>query len=45
MLYCPPRHQRAVTVALAAEGLVRMDFQFDFRGVNVLMNTLAREYM
>ncbi len=44
MLYCPPGHQRAVTTALASEGLVRMDFQFDFRGVTVLMNTLGREY-
>jgi D-glycero-alpha-D-manno-heptose-7-phosphate kinase len=40
MLYCPPIYQKAVTSALAAEGLVRMDFQFDFRGVTVLMNTL-----
>ena len=44
MLYCPPTYQRAVTDALATEGLVRMDFQFDFRGVTVLMNTLAREH-
>lgn len=40
MLYCPPVHQEAVTAALECEGLVRMDFRFDFRGATVLLNTL-----
>ncbi|MCZ7570626.1 MAG: hypothetical protein M5U01_18835 [Ardenticatenaceae bacterium] len=40
MLYCPLRHQEAVTAALEREGVVRMDFRFDFRGATVLLNTL-----
>lgn len=42
MLYCPPIHQRVVTRALEAEGLVRMDFDFDFQGATVLLDTLSR---
>jgi D-glycero-alpha-D-manno-heptose-7-phosphate kinase len=39
MLYCPPSSQDAVTAALEARGLIRMDFHFDFGGARVLMNT------
>lgn len=38
MLYCPPRYQAAVTEALEARGLRRMDFRFDSTGARVLMN-------
>ena len=41
MLYCPPDHQAAVTAALEGEGLVRMNFRFDFQGARVLLNTLS----
>ncbi len=41
MLYCPVEHQEAVTRALEAEGLVRMNFRFDLQGATVLLNTLA----
>lgn len=44
MLYCPPVHQRPVTRALEAEGLVRMDFDFDFQGGTVLLDTLSRSH-
>jgi D-glycero-alpha-D-manno-heptose-7-phosphate kinase len=39
MLYCPLNRQQAVTEALAAEGLRCMDFQFEFGGARVLMNS------
>lgn len=42
MLYCPLTHQRAVTHALEKEGLVRMDFEFDYQGATVLLDTLSR---
>lgn len=42
MLYCPPERHGDVTGALEQEGLVRMDFGFDYRGVSVLLNTLSR---
>lgn len=42
MLYCPVERQAAVTQALEAEGLVRMNFRFDFQGATVLLNTLSR---
>lgn len=38
MLYCEPAHQGAVTEALEARGLRRMDFRFDSSGARVLMN-------
>lgn len=44
MLYCPPAHQTAVTRALEREGLVRMNFQFDFQGATVLLNTLPSNH-
>lgn len=44
MFYCPAEHQVAVTTALEGEGLVRMDFNFDFQGVTVLLNTLRRDH-
>lgn len=42
MLYCPEAAQSAVTQALEAEGLVRMNFRFDFQGAAVVLNTLNR---
>lgn len=36
MLVCPPEAQAAVTEALAARNLRRMDFSFDFAGVRVV---------
>ena len=42
MLYCPVDRQAAVTQALEADGLVRMNFHFDFQGATVLLNTLSR---
>ncbi len=42
MLYCPIDRQAAVTQALEADGLVRMNFRFDFQGATVLLNTLSR---
>jgi D-glycero-alpha-D-manno-heptose-7-phosphate kinase len=38
MLYCEAPHQPAVTEALEARGLRRMDFRFDSTGARVLMN-------
>lgn len=38
MLYCHSEHQPAVTAALQALGLARMDFRFDFEGASVLLN-------
>ena len=38
MLYCAPDHQSAVTDALEANGLKRMDFHLDHGGAKVLMN-------
>lgn len=38
MLYCEEAHQQAVTQALEARGLRRMDFRFDNTGARVLMN-------
>ena len=42
LLYCPLPAQDAVTAALAARGLVRMDFHFDYGGARVLMNSGLR---
>lgn len=39
LLYCPVACQDAVTRALEAEGLIRMDFHFDYGGARVLVNT------
>lgn len=39
MLYCPEERQDAVTSALEARGLVRMDFHLDNGGARVLVNT------
>jgi D-glycero-alpha-D-manno-heptose-7-phosphate kinase len=44
MMYCAPDRQAAVTSALEQAGLVRMDFRFDFQGVSILLNTLARGF-
>ncbi|MCB0003717.1 MAG: GHMP kinase [Anaerolineae bacterium] len=38
MLYCPRASQPAVTDALEAKGLLRMDYKFDSTGARVLMN-------
>jgi len=40
MLYCEEPHQEAVTTALEAKGLVRMDFHFDHAGATVLMDAI-----
>jgi D-glycero-alpha-D-manno-heptose-7-phosphate kinase len=40
MLYCEDRYQGAVTDALEAAGLYRMDYRFDQSGAQVLLNTL-----
>jgi D-glycero-alpha-D-manno-heptose-7-phosphate kinase len=42
MLYCEESHQEAVTRALEAEGLVRMDFRFERAGATVLMDAIPR---
>jgi len=42
MLYCEPEHQDAVTQALEARGLKRMDFRFDYQGARILMNAALR---
>lgn len=39
MLYCREHAQDAVTQALEARGLKRMNFQFDLQGATVLLNT------
>lgn len=39
LLYCPEERQEAVTAALEARGLVRMDFHLDNGGARVLVNT------
>src|SRR5262249_17753122 len=39
MLYCPPARQDAVTKALAAPGLKRMEFLFAERGGEILLHT------
>jgi D-glycero-alpha-D-manno-heptose-7-phosphate kinase len=39
MIYCHEDKQPAVTSALQALGLARMDFRFDFDGAQVLLNT------
>jgi D-glycero-alpha-D-manno-heptose-7-phosphate kinase len=44
MLYCPPIHQPAVTAVLEDEGLVRMDFRFDFQGATTVLDTLSRHH-
>ncbi len=43
MLYCPQAKQAAVTKALEGEGLVRMNFVFDYQGATVVLNTLPRK--
>jgi D-glycero-alpha-D-manno-heptose-7-phosphate kinase len=48
MLYCPPGRQSAVTAALEARGLRRMDYFFDSGGARVLVNSglnLGRDYI
>jgi D-glycero-alpha-D-manno-heptose-7-phosphate kinase len=42
MLYCEEGEQDAVTTALEAEGLVRMDFHFDRGGAVILMDAVPR---
>jgi D-glycero-alpha-D-manno-heptose-7-phosphate kinase len=40
MLYCEEPNQEAVTAALEAKGLVRMDFHFDHAGATILMDAI-----
>lgn len=42
MLYCEEGRQEAVTAAMEAEGLRRMDYTFDNGGARVLLNTGLR---
>jgi len=42
MIYCEPEHQPAVTHALEAKGLKRIDFRFDTEGARVLVNAGLR---
>jgi D-glycero-alpha-D-manno-heptose-7-phosphate kinase len=42
LLYCREQYQEAVTTALEASGLVRMDFHFDRDGAVVLMDAVPR---
>jgi D-glycero-alpha-D-manno-heptose-7-phosphate kinase len=42
MVYCEEPAQEAVTTALEAEGLVRMDFHFDRGGAVILMDSVPR---
>ena len=41
LLYCEPERQPALTAALQAEGLHRMDFRFESGGGMVIMNNLV----
>jgi D-glycero-alpha-D-manno-heptose-7-phosphate kinase len=36
MLYCQKQHQKSVRKALMAEGLVQLDFRFDFKGARTI---------
>jgi D-glycero-alpha-D-manno-heptose-7-phosphate kinase len=42
LLFCEPRNQPAVTCALEAKGLKRMDFRFESEGARVLLNAGLR---
>jgi hypothetical protein len=42
MIYCEHPHQAAVTQALEAKGLKRMDFRFESEGARVLVNAGLR---
>jgi D-glycero-alpha-D-manno-heptose-7-phosphate kinase len=42
MVYCEPAHQAAVTQALEARELRRMDFRFETEGARVLVNAGLR---
>jgi D-glycero-alpha-D-manno-heptose-7-phosphate kinase len=42
MLYCEEPYQEAVTTALEAKGLVRMDFHFERGGAVILMDAIPR---
>lgn len=42
MLYCNEPYQDAVTNALEAQGLIRMDFQFERGGAMILMDAMPR---
>jgi D-glycero-alpha-D-manno-heptose-7-phosphate kinase len=42
MIYCESAHQIAVTQALEAKGLKRMDFRFESEGARVLVNAGLR---
>jgi D-glycero-alpha-D-manno-heptose-7-phosphate kinase len=42
LLYCEEPYQEAVTAALEAKGLVRMDYHFEQGGAVVLMDTIPR---
>lgn len=42
MIYCEPAQQAAVTQALEAKGLKRMDFRFESEGARVLVNAGLR---
>ncbi len=42
LLYCEEPHQEAVTAALEAQDLVRMDFRFERSGAMILMDAIPR---
>jgi D-glycero-alpha-D-manno-heptose-7-phosphate kinase len=42
MLYCEEQYQDAVTTALEAKGLLRMDFHFERGGAVILMDAIPR---
>jgi D-glycero-alpha-D-manno-heptose-7-phosphate kinase len=42
MLYCEELYQEAVTIALASEGLIRMDFHFERSGATILIDAIPR---
>lgn len=44
MLYCEEPYQEAVTTALEAKGLVRMDFHFERGGALILMDAMPRSH-
>lgn len=43
MLYCQPERQAAVEKVLEAEGLRRMDFEFEFGGAQILIKLLHNQ--
>ncbi|MCL6431219.1 MAG: GHMP kinase [Anaerolineae bacterium] len=43
MVYCEPPFQEAVTQALEARGLRRMEFRFDYEGARILVHSRRRD--